>query len=427
MDLSWPRGASVNAGIRKGFYEGRPCTYTLPNIMDAADRVAALGPGAYMWAADLARAYRQLRTCPLSTPLLGIHIDGKYYTDTAPPFGCRTSSMACARTTNAVVYIMRKRGHFLHCYLDDFIGIAASHTEAERAYSDILDITTRLGLALAPGKCTPPAKELEWLGFKISATEMKLTIPQEKLDETLSECTTWMTKTTATRKEIQRLAGRLYHIAKCIEPARRFMNRIFAALRDTPFGGQHPISDGLKSDVKWFLAFAQKTNGLILLRTEPRQPWVIECDSSLRGGGAYSETHYYSAEYPEQMQKNIKNIAHLEAINLVVALKSLTPPEPEKYRIIINTDNAASQQVLESGAGKDDTLTACAREIWLHAATNSCEVEVRHKPGKELILADALSRCMFDKAAAIIAIDMCNNLKLNRKNITFLNALTEGM
>ena len=91
VDLSWLRAASVNTGIRRGFYQGR-----LRTFMDVADEVARLGPGCYIWCADLRRACRQLRTCELSTPLLGIRLDNKHYTGIAPPFGCRTSSMTCA-------------------------------------------------------------------------------------------------------------------------------------------------------------------------------------------------------------------------------------------------------------------------------------------------------------------------------------------
>ena len=121
VDLSYPRGASVKAGITLGQYQGQPAAYTLPGITDLADELSRKGCGVYIWTVDLARAYRQLRTCPLSTPLLRITLNGKIYIDTAPPFGCRTSSLACARTTNALVYLMRKRGHHCLCYLNDFV------------------------------------------------------------------------------------------------------------------------------------------------------------------------------------------------------------------------------------------------------------------------------------------------------------------
>ena len=83
--------------------------------MDPAGEVTRIRLSTYLWCADLARAYRQLWTCLLSTPLLDIATDIAL----PPTFDCRTSSMACARTTNAVVYILRKRGHFVHWYLND--------------------------------------------------------------------------------------------------------------------------------------------------------------------------------------------------------------------------------------------------------------------------------------------------------------------
>ena len=427
VDLSWPKPGSVNAGIRRGFYQGRPQSYKLPNIMDAADEVARLGPGCYLWCADLARAYRQLRACPLSTPLLGIKFNDRYYTDIAPPFGCRTSSLACARTTNAVVYLMRKKGHFLHCYLDDFVGVAKSRTEANEAYADFMSLAASLGLALSPAKCHPPTKALEWLGFRISAEDMQVTIPKEKLNDTLEDCKSWLTKKLGTRRQLQKLAGRLQLIARCVGPARRFMSRIFEAVRAAPMHGSSLISESLRSDVKWFTQYAVSSNGLVLLEQEEKEHWVIECDSSMKAGGAFSALNYYGCPYPSDITREYTNIAHLEAINLVVALRHLAPEQAHKYKIVINTDNAASQQVLSSGAGRDSVLTACARELWLYAAKRSCEIVILHKPGRDLVLADALSRRTFDQSADVRADSMLKSLGLTEIPVSFMNVFTAGL
>ena len=40
---------------------------------------------------------------------------------------------------------------------------------------------------LCPTKCAPPMKSLEWLGFMISAQNMTVTIPTEKLDNIIAE------------------------------------------------------------------------------------------------------------------------------------------------------------------------------------------------------------------------------------------------
>ena len=78
--------------------------------------------------------------------------------DIALPFGCRTCSLACAPSTNTVIYILRKK---VHCYLDDFIGVAATREATEEAYNDLRTTARALGLALSPTKCTPPTKALE--------------------------------------------------------------------------------------------------------------------------------------------------------------------------------------------------------------------------------------------------------------------------
>ena len=117
--------------------------------------------------------------------------------------------MACARTTNAVVYILHKKGHFVHCYIDNFVGVAPTKAKADEAYMDCMDITARLGLVLSPGKCIPSTKAIEWLGFNIDANAMQVTIPEEKLHDTLEECQTATHRRLASRKDLQKLVGRL--------------------------------------------------------------------------------------------------------------------------------------------------------------------------------------------------------------------------
>ena len=135
VDLSFPLGYSVNAGILKGYYQEKQCSFKLLSILDAAKRITVLERNCNMWSVDLARAYRHLRTCPLSIPLLGIKVDNEIYFDLAPPFGCRSSVLACASTTSAIVHLMKMAGFFLTiCYLEDFIGIEQKFETACSAY-----------------------------------------------------------------------------------------------------------------------------------------------------------------------------------------------------------------------------------------------------------------------------------------------------
>lgn len=181
VDLSFPAGEAVNSGIDITSYLGRDISYSLPSIRDLIAKLQTEGKGALIWKADLARAYRQLRADPLDAPLLGIHFDNQVYIDRCPPFGCRSSSAACQRVANALVYLMAKSSAFCLAYLDDFAGCAAESSQAYADYNKFRDLTSYLGLELSDHKCFEPTTSIEWLGYLIDTNVMSVSIPHYKL------------------------------------------------------------------------------------------------------------------------------------------------------------------------------------------------------------------------------------------------------
>lgn len=163
VDLSFPAGEAVNDGINIMSVYGRDTTYTLPSIMDLVTCVQELSTTAWIWKANLARAYRQLRVDPVDTPLLGFQVGCNTYVDLCPSFGCRSSSSACQRVSTAVVYLMSLKNFKVLAFLDDFAGCESSKEKAEQAYSEFLSLTEALGLKLAADKCQPPTTTLQWL------------------------------------------------------------------------------------------------------------------------------------------------------------------------------------------------------------------------------------------------------------------------
>ena len=85
------------------------------------------------------------------------------------------------------------------------------------------------------------------------------------------------------------------------------------------------------------------------------------------------------------------NIAQLEILNIVVALKIWTPCwENKKLRIYC--DNLASVEVLTSGKARDQIMATCARNIWLLCSLFNVHSSVHHISGKDDDVADLLSR-----------------------------------
>ena len=64
MDLSFPKGASVNDGISKFTYCGQKIELTYPTIDTLAKRIMELGDNVRLWKKNLVRAFRQVPPVP---------------------------------------------------------------------------------------------------------------------------------------------------------------------------------------------------------------------------------------------------------------------------------------------------------------------------------------------------------------------------
>ena len=410
IDLSFPEGLGVNSGVPKNYFQGAPRQYSLPTIEDLAQLVLAAGRGCFLWKADLERAYRQLRCDPLDYPLMGVTHQGFFFTDICPSFGCRGSSMSQQRVSEAVCYLLSTEGHSALAYVDDFCGVQPLKAQADAAYASFASLTDTLGLRLAPDKCSPPATQMEWLGFLFDTEDMAITLPRAKLNEIVEIASRWAKKPRASRRDLQQLAGKLNHVSQCILPARKFMSRILAALRSTPLHGTIPVTDSLRSDVAWFAAYAAGCNGRVLIKAF-LPSFEIQCDACLEGGGGFSGSHYYSLCFSDLRFQSM-HISQIEAFNIVLAVKTLLPHDMRSTQVIITTDNSAAMHTLNTGRTRDPILAACSRELWLVAALRELEIVVNHAPGTSLVLADALSRRHGSHAHADIATQMIRHLDL---------------
>lgn len=280
----------------------------------------------------------------------------------------------------------------MQAYLDDYCACHHDLDQAQAGYNVFVDLASELGLQLSAHKCVPPTTRLEWLGYDVDTVAMTISVPCQKLSDLELECKTWLSKKRASKRMIQSIAGKLLYISSCIQSARKFTARILATLRSLQDGAWTTISPGFKADLQWFLHFARSANG-VLYYTPSRPEVHIECDSSLFGGGGVGPGLYYAWSYSKTHMGEFKSIVHLEAINLLVSYRTFAPAIKDRgVNLVIYTNNRGSACALETGRTRDDLLAKCARELWLEATTNNHNIIIRHKAGKDIPLADALSR-----------------------------------
>ena len=71
------------------------------------------------------------------------------------------------------------------------------------------------------------------MGILVDVKNNILKIPDEKFAEIRSICAKWAKKTTATKRQLQSLLGKLLYIHSCFRPSRPFVNRMLALLRNS--------------------------------------------------------------------------------------------------------------------------------------------------------------------------------------------------
>ena len=81
IDLSFPKGSSVNDGVAKNSYLGTEFRMHYPSVDSIIRTLKNLGPSARIFKVDISRAFRQLKVDPGDIDLLGLKHNNQLYLD----------------------------------------------------------------------------------------------------------------------------------------------------------------------------------------------------------------------------------------------------------------------------------------------------------------------------------------------------------
>lgn len=217
VDLSFPEADNVNAYIHKNIILGAFHEHRLPTVCDTVRVIEDMGFCAKLATLDDERAYRNVPVCPL--PLLGIRVAGKFYIDAAMPFGARNSSLNMQLVTQFIVRALQRRGLACQMYLDDMVLQLSPHQDYHARFAKVMALYRALGLPISYSKLQTPADAIIYLGICIDIPARTLSIPVKKIME-LEQFIKWvLSQSVVTKKVVQRLVGKINHVAQCVEPA----------------------------------------------------------------------------------------------------------------------------------------------------------------------------------------------------------------
>ena len=375
IDLSWPIGASVNAGIDKTSYLGSTFSLNFPTVDDITRHLKSIGRGAFLYKVDVSRAFRHVKIDPGDYDLLGLEWQG-VYVDTCIPFGTRHGSQIFQRLSDAVRYMMRQKGYVMVDYIDDYVGMGVPSV-AWASYNALTELMAELGLTISEKKLVPPSTQVTCLGVLIDTVKGTLAIPPEKLQDITQAVRHWLGKDVASKRQLQSILGLLLYVHKCVKPARIFLNRMLDLLRSCHGCQKIKLTSNFKRDLRWFAKFLPTYNG-ISLYDHKQVDVTLELDACLTGFGGRSGNFVYHLP----IQRGFRNwtIVHLEMINILLATRLFKFQWASK-KVLIRCDNEAVVTVLKSGKTKDPYLAACARNIWFESALADIDLQYAHIRG----------------------------------------------
>ena len=389
VDLSSPEGKSVNDGIDSDL-----CSMSYVTVDGAVEVIRQTGRGSFLAKVDVRQAYRIVPVHPEDRPLLGMMWEGSLFVDSALPFGLRSAPKIFSALADALEWLIRNEGveSVMH-YLDDYLLVARTQEGCHEALQKLLGIFERLKVPVAPEKLEGPGTKLKFLGIELNTEEMSLRLPAEKLAELRMLVASWLGKRFCTVKELESLVGKLQHASKVIRPGRTFMRRMFELLRGARRGQRFVrLNTPIKSDLQWWHLFMAHWNGVAMMTNLSQGasgPHLYSDASGTFGCGAWWGDKWFQLPWPQE--NGYSSIAQKELLPIVLAC-ILWGAAWRGALVTAHCDNMAVVEVVNSGYSKDGALAQLLRVLFFARAQWEVEIKAVHIPGRQNVLADALSR-----------------------------------
>ena len=375
---------SINDNTPSDNYLGMPIEYAYPKIEDFKRLVIKCGSGCFIYKRDLSRYFLQIPLDPVEYPKVGFVWRGFIFFFCGFMFGLKHAGLQGQKVTTAVTWIHNRLGlltdqeemfHSIN-YSDDIGGCEESEERAVTAFMALANLFDELGLREAKSKAYTPSTCMTYLGVEFDTISMVMRVPADKVEELRAELNNWVRKTTASKKSLQQLLGRLFWVSRCIQFSRGFMSRLLTQLKSMHTLPDHkkvPLSEDCKEDIRWWDRYIRRFNGTELIyNTDPinltleqllDSSALVNCgDAQPMGGGSYCGDEYWSRPFPRWLQDPQIPI-HLKEFYVVLVSSWLWGDSWRGKLVYIFCDNTAVVESLQKEKPKDPKLQELLREF----------------------------------------------------------------
>lgn len=178
VDLSHPRGHSVNDGIPKHL-----CSLLYISVDDTIDHILHMGPNTLLAKVDIKNAFRLLPVHSADRHFLAMEWENRIYFDICLSFRLRSAPKLFNMLVEMLTWIVQQNRVTLSIhYLDDFLTMDPPSSQiCHHNLQTFINTCSKLGVPLALKKVEGPTNCLTFLRITLDTSRMEIWLPDKKL------------------------------------------------------------------------------------------------------------------------------------------------------------------------------------------------------------------------------------------------------
>lgn len=386
-DLSRPEGLSVNSYASKDY-----CKYE--SIHDA---LSLIQPGWFMAIVDLKSAYRSVHIRPEEYTITGLQ--WQFHNESSPlvmcdtklPFGSRKSPAIFNRITRAIARSLRRNGHNVVVYLDDFFVCGPDFNTCKTTFDTLIMTLRSLGFQINWKKVVDPAQQVVFLGVQIDTVAGLISLKPDKLRELLDLLESYRQRKRATRNQLESLAGKLSWAAHVVPWGRAHIRAIFSLIA-TLKSPKHKCRLGdLQADLTWWRHWL--SCGFNWRRIWPPVDVLnAYTDACFLAGGAFCNGNWLYSHWPCDIPRLNPHHINTKELAIVVMAAQVWGHSWANHHVVIHTDNQTTEAVINNGTARNSTCLNLLKHLASLSLQFNFTISACYVPGVDNIVADTISR-----------------------------------
>jgi hypothetical protein len=357
--------------------------------------------GDWMIKTDIKDAYFSIPIAEPDRKFLGFWWQNQAYTFQVCPFGLGSAPRLFTKIMKLVVAFLRRLGIRLILYLDDCLIMNQDRDQLIRDRDTALWLLQNLGFLISWKKSIlEPTQNLEFLGFQIESVDMRLTLPQDKIDDIQKRCQKLVESETTSVRKLAKVIGKLTASAQAVLSAPLHYRKLQMTKTKALMRGYQSyesvviLTDDCKRELSWWINQLQECNGKAIMSPQP--DLVITTDASKIGWGGEVNGMKTQGQWSLEESKLHINILEMRAAEFVV--KAFTK-DLEQIHCHIRLDNSSCvAQINKMGGTRSIPLFEALNRLWTYCLSKRITLTAEHIPGCTNLIADEQSRVFKDSS-----------------------------